>query len=187
MARRNDKRCKLEEAAETLFHRQGVSNTTLANIAELAGVPLGNVYYYFKSKDSIIIAVIERRKRALQSLFSQWDMQSDVKSRLGEFIQHAVSLGETAAQYGDALGGLCQELGKMGGSIAESGASLMRVIMDWCESQFKSLGKTDGEAEKLALNLISGIQGINIITLTFKDPGYLLRQTQFLRDWLQTL
>ncbi len=35
MARRNDKRDRLIESADTLFHQQGVSNTTLANIATI--------------------------------------------------------------------------------------------------------------------------------------------------------
>ena len=32
--------------------------TTLADIAQAADVPLGNVYYYFKSKDELIRAVV---------------------------------------------------------------------------------------------------------------------------------
>ena len=31
----------------------------LADIAELADVPAGNVYYYFKTKDDVIAAVVE--------------------------------------------------------------------------------------------------------------------------------
>src|ERR1700733_10212564 len=114
MARRNDKRERLIEAADTLFHQQGVSNTTLANIATLADVPLGNVYYYFKSKDSIILAVVDRRKRQLTTLFSEWNNHTDVKNRLKALIEYMGTLAEESAKFGDSLGGLCQELGKQG-------------------------------------------------------------------------
>src|ERR1700735_3682331 len=117
MARRNDKRERLIEAADTLFHQQGVSNTTLANITTLADVPLRNVYYYFKSKDSIILAVIERRKKLLNGLFTEWNAFDDVKGRLKSLINYVGTLAEESAKFGDSLGSLCQELGKQGGSI----------------------------------------------------------------------
>ena len=50
-ARRNDKRERLVQAADKLIYEQTFHTTTLANIAKLAEVPLGNVYYYFKTKE----------------------------------------------------------------------------------------------------------------------------------------
>jgi TetR/AcrR family transcriptional regulator, transcriptional repressor for nem operon len=35
-----------QESAAELFYEQGVHPTTLADVAERADVPLGNVYYY---------------------------------------------------------------------------------------------------------------------------------------------
>lgn len=187
MIRRNDKRDRLVEAADTLFHQQGVGNTTLANIAALAEVPLGNVYYYFKSKDSIILAVIERRKKQLAALFSDWSSRADVKSRLGALIEYAGTLAEESSKFGDSLGSLCQELGKQGGNIGQSASSLMNEIILWCEKQFKALGKSDESSSQLALNLVASLQGINLITLTFKDPNYISRQGQYLHEWLEAL
>ena len=184
MARRNDKRDRLIEAADTLFHQQGVSNTTLANIAALADVPLGNVYYYFKSKDSIILAVIERRKKQLTSLFADWSNKEDVKSRLVSLVEYVGTLAEESAKFGDSLGSLCQELGKQGGTIGQATSQLMNDIIFWCEKQFKLLGKSDDDASKLALNLVASLQGISLITLTFRDPQYVARQGQYLEQWL---
>src|ERR687888_553215 len=52
------KRERLVESATALFHEQGVHRTTLAEVAERAEVPLGNVYYYFKTKDELVGAVL---------------------------------------------------------------------------------------------------------------------------------
>lgn len=185
MARRNDKRERLIESADTLFHQQGVSNTTLANIATLADVPLGNVYYYFKSKDSIILAVIERRKKQLNGLFTEWNAHQNIRSRLKSLIEYAGTLAEESAKFGDSLGSLCQELGKQGGTIGQAASSLMNEIIEWCEKQFKALGKSEEESSKLALNLVASIQGINLITLTFKDPQFVTKQGRYLGEWLE--
>ncbi len=48
------KRDRLVEAAKTMFYQQGVTRSTLADIAQQAQVPLGNVYYHFRTKDALI-------------------------------------------------------------------------------------------------------------------------------------
>ena len=57
---RGGKRERLVASAGDLLHRQGVMATTLAQVAEAADVPPGNVYYYFKTKDDLVRAVIDR-------------------------------------------------------------------------------------------------------------------------------
>src|ERR1700749_1863039 len=53
------KRARLGAPACQMVHQQGVESTTLADIAQAAGVPLGNVYYYFKTKNDIVRAVVQ--------------------------------------------------------------------------------------------------------------------------------
>lgn len=55
MARKvSNKRERLLKAADELFLQKGTDLTTLADIAHASDVPLGNVYYYFKTKGEII-------------------------------------------------------------------------------------------------------------------------------------
>src|SRR5258706_13900916 len=56
-----DKRSRLVSAAVGLAYRNGFVATSLADIAREAEVPLGNVYYYFKTKDEIGEAIVELR------------------------------------------------------------------------------------------------------------------------------
>ncbi|MBB4304352.1 AcrR family transcriptional regulator [Rhodobium orientis] len=61
MARKTaaDKRNRLVEAAAKLFWTKGYAGASLADIATEADVPLGNVYYYFKSKAALARAVAD--------------------------------------------------------------------------------------------------------------------------------
>jgi len=186
MARRNDKRSRLVTAADKLFHEQGVNTTTLANIAQLADVPLGNVYYYFKSKESIVLAVIEYRRKLIQQQFEELNTIANSKERLQTLVRQTATHSENTASFGDALGSLCQELGKQGGSMAEAAADLMQEIMSWSEKQFASLGKGES-AKQLAMILLSSLQGISLLTLTFKNPGYTNQQADYLVNWLETV
>lgn len=185
MNKRTDKRARLIEAADKLFYEQGVNVTTLANIASLADVPLGNVYYYFKSKESIVLAVIARRREMIQSQFAEWNLLNN-KVRLKSFIDFNANLSPQTATFGDWLGSLCQELCKQSGEISTAASDLLKDVLRWCENQFKELGKGE-KSHSLALSLLSGLQGTSLLTLTFKDPSVSEQQSQYLSHWLETV
>ncbi len=182
MNKRTDKRVRLIEAADKLFYEQGVNVTTLANIAALAEVPLGNVYYYFKSKESIVLAVIEGRRQSIQAQFQAWNELNN-KERLKSLIELNATQGEQAASFGDWLGSLCQELCKQNGEISTAAGSLLKDVLNWCETQFKEMGKGE-KSHTLALSLLSGLQGISLLTLTFKDRQVTEQQSHYLINWL---
>ena len=54
------------EAAAKLFRRQGYSATTLRQIAGMAEIKAGSIYYYFDSKEAILDEVLEQ---GLQRIF----------------------------------------------------------------------------------------------------------------------
>ena len=58
---KSEKRARLIRTAAKLAYRHGFRETSLADIAEAAKVPVGNVYYYFKTKDEIGEAIVEQR------------------------------------------------------------------------------------------------------------------------------
>ena len=188
MTRRNDKRSRLIQAAVQLFQQQGVSITTLANIATLANVPLGNVYYYFKSKDAIITAVVELHIQNLRERFQEWEnTYQQGKDRLAALIRHQNNVSEQTIHSGEPVGALCQELSKQSGKLPELSVALLQELYQWCQAQFKSLGRGDSEAGLYANHLLSALLGNGIVTLTFKDSAYTKNQTQILLEWLAKL
>lgn len=54
-----DTRIKILQAAFSVLSRQGYENTSIKDIAEEAGVAQGLVHYYFKSKQLLVLAVLE--------------------------------------------------------------------------------------------------------------------------------
>jgi TetR/AcrR family transcriptional repressor of nem operon len=185
MAKVNDKRTRLIEAANTLFHQEGVTNTTLAKIADLANVPLGNVYYYFKTKEAIILAVVDARRQNMDQLFQTWE-QYDPKERLVQLLAQGVEDAQGSSQYGDALGSLCLELSKQGGNVAQAASQMMNDVLDWAQKQFVAIGKKE-LSKSHALNLVSSLQGMSLLSATFKSPDFITTQSDYLRDWLETI
>lgn len=183
---RTDKRALLLEAANALVYRQGYNQTTLADIAKEAGVPLGNVYYYFKTKEDIGKALIEHRGTFYASLISQWEQATDPKQRLLALVEMVAEQRELLANSGCPIGSLCQELHKEGGPLADRAASLLEAILTWSEKQFQMMGKKK-QAFDLALQLVSALQGASLLTHTFNRPELITRETGRLKDWIASL
>src|SRR5713101_4116535 len=82
-----DKRSRLVSAAVGLAYQNGFGATSLADIAREAEVPLGNVYYYFKTKDDIGDAIVELRLAQLSARRQRWNEAGSPKDRLCACVQ----------------------------------------------------------------------------------------------------
>jgi TetR/AcrR family transcriptional regulator, transcriptional repressor for nem operon len=184
--RRPGKRERLIAAATRLLHQQGIERTTLADIAKAADVPAGNVYYYFKTKDEVIAAVIEAHVQQIKTTLALIDARHrSPKSRLRAFVREFTAQSEIVAQYGCPLGSLCSELDKR---VKEPGlpvAELMRLPIAWAEDQFRSLGRSD--ARDLAFDLLAAYEGSALLANTMRDPDVLSRAARRIDHWINTL
>jgi AcrR family transcriptional regulator len=64
-------RTRILEAALALFRKRGFEKTTMREIAQESGVALGAAYYYFDSKDALVMGFYERAQRDLEPLLEE--------------------------------------------------------------------------------------------------------------------
>lgn len=184
--RRPGKRERLIAAATRLLHQQGIERTTLADIAKAADVPVGNVYYYFKTKDEVIAAVIEAHVQQIKTTLAFIDARHrSPKSRLKAFVRDFTAQSEIVAQYGCPLGSLCSELDKRVTESSLPVAELMRLPIEWAEDQFRSLGRSD--ARDLAFDLLAAYEGSALLANTMRDPDVLSGAARRIDHWIDTL
>lgn len=55
-----DRRNEILDVANELFNEKGYDNTSIVDILEKVGIAKGTLYYYFKSKEDIMNAIVER-------------------------------------------------------------------------------------------------------------------------------
>lgn len=184
--RQTDKRARLIQTAVNLVYQQGFHQTTLADIAQQAQVPLGTVYYFFKTKEAIGETVVEHYLSESRRLFEQLDNDPDPRARLEAYLQTVLDSTQLLAQNGCPIGTLCGELHKQGGPLAQHASKIFEELLTWLTTQFQLLGKQD-ESEDLALHLLSAIEGATVLTQSFQDPHYFAREVARLKQWLRTL
>ena len=70
-SRAEDTRKKIYQAAMELFREKGFEETTMRDIAAKAGVALGGTYYYYSSKDAIVLAFYREMQQTSTSLVAE--------------------------------------------------------------------------------------------------------------------
>ena len=141
---RPGKRERLIASAAELLHQHGAAGPTLAEIAHAADVPPGNVYYYFKTRDELVCAVIASRTEEVRTLLRSLDQQPDPRARLKGLAQAWAEVAEVVAAHGCPLGSLSSELNKGNGELAGAATGLFRLVLDWAERQFREHGRRRG-------------------------------------------
>jgi AcrR family transcriptional regulator len=181
-----DKRARIVETAAKLVHEQGFGRTSLADIARVSGVPLGNLYYYFKTKEAIGDALIETMADAAEAARARWDEELAPRDRILALIQTRVDTGASVAKSGCPVGALCAELHKEPGPFADRAAGIFDAFLKWLEVQFRLIGK-GAESRDLAFHLISALQGASLLANTFHSTRQMTRECNRLKDWVRSL
>lgn len=85
-------RKQLIDAAEIVFHRKGVAQTSLNNIAQEAGLTRGAFYWHFKNKQEIFKAMLDRQMAPLGQLGPIIEKSDDIDplARLRESLLFVV-------------------------------------------------------------------------------------------------
>lgn len=180
-------RNRIIETADNLFYQQGFNHTSFSDIADASGIARGNFYYYFKTKDEILTAVIEQRQAAIHELLRQWTAEvADPRQRLKHYVGILSGVQSQIRQYGCPVGSLCSELGKLRHALQSEATEIFALFRDWLEEQFRLLGH-GAAAKQLAMHLLARTQGVSLITNAFADERFLQEEVSDLETWIDSL
>jgi TetR/AcrR family transcriptional regulator, transcriptional repressor for nem operon len=107
-------RDQILDAAGRLIHLRGYHNTSLDDVLRESGVGKGNFYYYFKSKEGLGYAIIDRvvqgfLERTLEPAFA--DTDADPVEQIHAFLDRLVEIHRRRNCVGGCpMGNLASEL-----------------------------------------------------------------------------
>ena len=178
-------RQRIIEAADSLFYKRGYNQTSFQDISEATGIPRGNFYYYFKTKDEILDAVVNSRVSELTAILGHAEAETDdPRERLMLFTNMLEYRRDDVLQSGCPIGSLSSELAKDEPALQEKSRQAFVLLRDWAKHQFDVLGCAN--ADNLAMDLLAKLQGVSVIACAFKDVDYIKRSHQELKDWINS-
>jgi len=187
MQRKSERtRQRIVQAANRLFYRRGYNRTSFTDIVEAAGVPRGNIYYYFRTKEDILHAALANRLDIIDTMMEEWNRNfPDAQSRLQRFVQIMANSREATASYGCPMGTLNAELAKDQRHLQRQARTLFERFLDYLTQQFLVLGYDETQARALAWELLARAQGINMMAHVLEQADYLLEQQAVLNRWIE--
>ena len=134
-----ERKNELIDTAEQLFIAHGYEQTAISDIVKVVNVSQGAFYYYFESKEDVLVAVIEKKIALMESDFlliaekTDLDEAAKLNSMINSFIRISTS-GKTIHGYiHQAKNAALQKKLMKAKPFARIAPIMARVILAGCE------------------------------------------------------
>jgi TetR/AcrR family transcriptional repressor of nem operon len=186
-------RDQILNAAARLIHVQGYQSTSLDDVLRESGVGKGNFYYYFKSKEELGYAIIDRItqafvERSLGPAFA--DTDADPVTQIHAFLDRVLEAQRLRKCVGGCvMGNLASELSDLHEGFRQRLASifdLWRVHLAEAVSRGQARGRlrADVDASRVAQFLVAGLEGSILLSKVTKDITVMERCVEELKRHL---
>ncbi len=177
-------RSKMISAIDTLLYQKGFNNMSFSDISTATGLSKGNLYYYFKTKEDVLQAVIGYRINAMKSMLDNWETTlATPLERLQRYVQIANNEAANVIHYGCPMGSLNTELAKSQPKLQKISKQQFDVFKKWLKKQMKLMLPNEN-AEHLTMRLLVRTQGIVIMSQTYNDKNLISREVENVKLWL---
>ncbi len=186
-------RDQILNAAARLIHVQGYQCTTLDDVLRESGVGKGNFYYYFKSKEDLGYAMIDRTtqafvERSLGPAFS--DAEADPIAQIDAFLDRVLEAQRQRNCVGGCvMGNLASELSDVHEGFRQRLVGIFdiwraRLAEAVSRGQGRGSLRADVDAARVAQFLVAGLEGAILLSKVTRDITVMERCVEELKEHL---
>ncbi|WP_433448299.1 TetR/AcrR family transcriptional regulator [Streptomyces sp. CA-142005] len=183
MGRTSDAREKILTAAQSLIELRGYSALGVAEICKTAGVPKGSFYYFFESKESLALAVLDEHWEAQRSDWARvLSGEGEPLSRLRRLFEETEA-GLRAGQQscgtvsGCMFGNLTLELSNQTEPIRERLQQIFGAQVEMVEkviAEARERGEvTVGDTHEAARSIVAQLEGQVLFAKLYNNTHHL--------------
>lgn len=178
---------KIVLAADQLFYLRGYHQTSFSDIAEETGIPRGNFYYYFKTKDDILTAVLDYRMQLIDAMLESCEQYSeDPRQQLLYLLEVLIREEDNIIKYGCPIGTMSSELSKSSLPLQQQVAAIFEKLRAWIEQKLSALGYSS-RSEAISMDILARLQGTTVLANVYHDIEFLRRSAKQHKLWLTEL
>ena len=160
-ARRGDARREaLAQAAAELFWKRGYSASSLAHVAGTAGIPVGNVYYYHRTKADLAMAVADMFVSQTEALIDDVARgEPDPRRRLAALVDRLRATHATRRAHGCPIAAACRDFRADAPDAARRAAESFTVLTGFIANELVRAGLRPSLALGRARSVVCEWQG----------------------------
>lgn len=183
MGRKSDAGDRILEAAAKLFGQRSYAAIGVAEISAEAGVPKGSFYYFFPSKQALVLAVVNRhweRQRAewLRILTAPEALPDRLRALFLSTKETQVqAIAGTGAVVGCLFGNLALEVGAQEEAVRARLQEIFEEQIDIVEEAIRTAGESGARVamapREAAKAIVAQIEGMVLLARLYNDPDKL--------------
>ncbi|MCI0732400.1 MAG: TetR/AcrR family transcriptional regulator [Methylococcaceae bacterium] len=184
MPRTSDARERLIASALELIYQRSYAEVGVQSLCERAGVKKGNFYYYFDSKQDLLVQALEMRSQELRRMLAPvFDKDVPASSRIETmfkqiYFDQKSYKNKTGQVRGCLFGNLALELSTRDERIRKRVDAIMQALMELVEETLKELIRT-GELPEIdttasAQAVVAFLEGVILFAKLRNDPELIL-------------
>ena len=156
-----------------VFLQKGYYHTKFSDLGEACGMEKSHFYYYFRSKEDLMLAVLEFTCRNVKQhiLEKAYDETYTPQQRLAKMMQNTVRLHASTSQgclMGNTVLGTTGIEPKFQGILRRYFEGWVAALSHVFQAQY-----AEDKAQQLAQESIQEIQGSVMFVRLYNDPNYL--------------
>lgn len=165
------------DAASRLVHVRGFNHTSVDEILKESGVGKGNFYYYFKSKEELGFAILDRslERFGAELVEKSFDPEKDPWQQIHDFLGFLVDrarqqdgcggciLGNLAVEMSDIHEEFRQRLNKAFDRLRS------RIERSLTQARAQGTLRSDADVPRLAYFIVAGFEGALMMGKLHKD------------------
>ncbi len=167
------RRLQIIRAALHRYRTHTVSGTTLRDVAQAAGLPLGNLYYYVRSRDDLVIEALDECERELHRFLDRLAPLTPL-DWLSAYFDWLLTDPDQATALGCPFGTLAGELRALGHPAADRGAQIVRQYREAVVRQTRAAG--------IPIDIFIAVQGTYTVSRILDDPALFKQEIERIRD-----
>jgi TetR/AcrR family transcriptional repressor of nem operon len=186
-------RDNLIKVAMRLFSEKGYNSTSIADILKEANANSGSLYYYFETKQSLLMGVLEAYRDGIETMLIQpaWAGVEDPLERVFALLgRYRELLTATDYSYGCPIGSLALELHEPDPAVRSLLAANFNRWVGFVEDCFVAAGnRLPAEVDKHALAqfVLTTMEGGVMLSRTHRTPAAFDASVAMLKDYLLSL
>lgn len=186
-------RDRIIEVAADLFLKHGYGGTGIAQILDAAGILRGSLYYYFPTKEDLLVATLEWRKRmfwpeVVQPVFDRVDDPLERVFGILDGYRRLLLMFEF--QLGCPIGNLALELNETHARVRQLLAENFdnwKAAVRGCLDEASATLPPDVDANDLAHFVLTVMEGAVMLARTYRTIDCYDRAVSVLRDYVERL
>lgn len=174
MKRGDQNRAALVAAAARLFWHQGYDSTSLSDIAKASGIPVGNIYYYFRSKSDLALAVADVFVSETEAMLVEIEQEDDKpRQRLALLVARLARSLKSRVAHGCPIAFAVRDFAASAPEASKRAGESFSLLTGFAARELGRTGMRPSLALAAARGAVAEWQGGMMLAFALKDAAVL--------------